>query len=168
SLATVLLAGVGYHEAGIGPLVADLPAPERLPRAELGRQLAASIPPHASVSASTMLYPHLSQRAGAYLFPTVHDAEYVLVDVTTPYPAAPGGAHERLDGLLTSGEYRLLAAEDGFLLLKRGPAAEQPLPDRFFDFARATPALDAAPLASFDDGAVEMLSVELVPSSEVG
>jgi alpha-D-xyloside xylohydrolase len=168
SLATVLAAAVGYHEAGIGPLVADLPAPIVLPRADLGQQLAASIPPHASVSASTTLYPHLSQRAGAYLFPTVHDAEYVFVDVTTPYPAAPGGAYERLTGLLTGGEYRLLAAEDGFVLLKRGPAAEQPLPDRFFDFARAVPAPNAVPLASFDDGAIEMLSAQLVPSSEVG
>ena len=92
-------------------------APAVSPRAELGRQLAASIPPYASVSASTALYPHLSQRAGAYLFPTLHDAEYVLVDVTTPYPAGAGGAYERLHGLLTNGEYRLLAAEDGFIML---------------------------------------------------
>jgi len=175
SVLTVFLAGVAYYRAGIGPGVVDLPPPLVTARAELGRRLAASIPPDASVSASTALYPHLSQRAGAYLFPTVHDADYVLVDVLTPYPSGSGGAYERLDGLLTGGEYRLLAAEDGFVLLRRGPSAGQGVPEGLLDVFRAdngpasSPGVSPdAPLASFSDGATEMLSARLVPSSEVG
>ncbi len=174
SVAAVLGGAIAYRQAGIGPLVAGLPTPTVSPHDELGRQLAASIPQHASVSASTALYPHLSQRAGAYLFPTVHDAEYVLVDVGgSPYPAGPGSMHKRLQELLTRGEYRLQAAEDGLVLLKRGLAAEQPLPDRFYDFARSGPVSNGPapvgpPAASFHDGAIEMLSARLVPSSEIG
>ena len=175
SVLAVVLAGVAYSRAGIGPGVADLTPPLVTARAELGRRLAASIPPTASVSASTALYPHLSQRAGAYLFPTLHDADYILVDVLTPYPTSAGGAYERLDGLLTGGEYRLLAAEDGFVLLQRGPAAIQGVPDGVLDAFRAGRSLSSdveagpgAPLASFHDGAIEMLSARMVPSSEAG
>jgi hypothetical protein len=169
SVLAVLSAAIAYHQAGIGPLVDGLPAPTVLAHHERGRQLVASIPAEASVSASSALYPHLSPRAGAYLFPTVHDADYVLVDVTgSPYPASPGGSHERLTGLLGSGAYRLLAAEDGFLLLGRGPAAEQSLPDRYFDFARAGGDVGGAPIATFYDGAIEMAAARLVPIGEVG
>jgi len=169
SLAAVLAGVVGYRQAGIGPFVEGLPAPVITRHAELGRQLAATIPAHASVSASSALYPHLSQRAGAFMFPTLNDAEYVLVDVAgSAYPSGPGGIHRRLRELLSNGEYRLLAAEDGFVMLKRGPAGEQPLPDRFFDFARMDDAPTGPPLASFHDGAVEFVSERLVPTGEVG
>jgi hypothetical protein len=172
SLVVVLGALVAYRQDGIGPLVANLRAPMVTPRDDFGRQLAASIPPTASVSASTGLYPHLSQRAGAYLFPTVRNADYVLVDVTTPYPSEPGGVHARLEGLLSGGAYRLLTAEDGFVLLAhrlvdRAPA-EQPLPDGFLRFARASTNRQVATPASFDDGAIEMVSARLVSGSEVG
>jgi uncharacterized membrane protein len=162
----------GYHRDGIGPLVADLRAPVVTPRDDLGRQLAESIPPAATVSASTGLYPHLSQRAGAYLFPTVRNADYILVDVTTPYPAEPGGVHQRIAELLSDGTYRLLTAEDGFVLFVRRlvdrPDVEQLLPDGFLRFARASTTREMLPLASFDEGAIEMVSARLVPGSEVG
>jgi hypothetical protein len=152
--------------------VADLRAPIVTPRDDFGRQLAASIPPAATVSASTGLYPHLSQRAGAYLFPTVRNADYILVDVTTPYPAEPGGVHARLEELLAGGAYRLQTAEDGFMLLEHRlvdrVAAEQPLPDGFLRFAHANGNREVRMLASFDDGAIEMVSARLVPGSEVG
>jgi hypothetical protein len=169
----MLGAGLAYHRDGIGPLVADLPAPAVLPRHLLGRQLAASIPPDATVSASSAIYPHLSQRAGAYLFPTLNDADFVLVDVaSSAFPAAPGGVHQRVQGLLGSGAYRLLTAEDGFLLLKREPVVDSTpqlhLPDAFFSFARAGESTNVAPIASFHDGAIEMVSARLVPSGEVG
>jgi uncharacterized membrane protein len=169
SFTAVLLSLVAYRQAGIGPLVDGLPPPVVSRHAELGRQLAASIPKEASVAASSALYPHLSQRAEAYLFPTVRDAEYVLVDVSGgSYPAGPGGIYQRLQELRTGGDYGLLAAEDGFILMKRGVAGEQAIPDRFFDFARANNPPDASPLASFHDGAIELLSARLVPQGEIG
>jgi uncharacterized membrane protein len=173
SVAIVLGAGLAYHRDGIGPLVADLPAPTVLPRDVLGRRLAASIPPDATVSASSALYPHLSQRADAYLFPTLNGADFVLVDVAvSPYPIEPGGIRQRTLDLLASGSYRLLAAEDGFLLLKResvaDPSAQTSLPDQFFSFARAGDDQGAMPIASFQDGAIAMMSARLVPSGEVG
>ena len=160
--------------------MADLPAPVVTRHAEIGRALAASIPTQASVSASSALYPHLSQRAGAYLFPTVHDADYVLVDVSgTAYPGEPGGNRARLRGLLADGTYRLLAAEDGFVLLARTANGDSPRPDSatpiepqmpasFLDFARAGTESSGPPIAAFDDGGIELVSARLIPSSEVG
>ena len=182
SVAVVLGAAYAYRQNGVGPLVADLTAPTVLPRHLRAEQIAASIPAQATVSASTALYPHLSQRAGAFMFPTVNHAEYVFVDIAgASYPTAPGGIHKRLQELLTGREYRLLLAEDGFLLLHRGPVTtSQQLPDDFLSFARvgedlatgpgrrASALPEIQPVASFHDGAVEMVSARLVPSSEVG
>ena len=169
SFGALLLSVVAYRQAGIGPLVDGLPPPIVSRHADLGRQLAASIPRDASVTASSALYPHLSQRAEAYLFPTIHDAEYVLVDVSaSSYPIEPGGIYERLLELRTGGEYDLLAAEDGFILMKRGYASEQPMPEQFFDFARASNLPAGSPLASFHEGAIELLSAQLVPTGEIG
>ena len=44
----------------------------------------ATIPKDAKVSASNQIGPHLSYRRYLYLFPTIQDAEYVIVDETEP------------------------------------------------------------------------------------
>ncbi|NIV33617.1 MAG: DUF2079 domain-containing protein, partial [Anaerolineae bacterium] len=49
-------------------------------RREIVRSLMAQIPPEASVSAQDQLLPHLSHRHEIYLFPTIEDADYILMD----------------------------------------------------------------------------------------
>ena len=59
-------------------------APERR---EIARSLMAQIPPEASVSAQDELLPHLSHRREIYLFPTIEDADYILMDrLGSTYP----------------------------------------------------------------------------------
>ncbi|MBA2448256.1 MAG: DUF2079 domain-containing protein [Chloroflexi bacterium] len=182
-LSTLLLAGaaLGYHRAGLGPLADGFVVPTRLPRHELAAQFAAAVPRDAPVSASTTLLPHVSQRVSVYLFPTLRDADYVLVDVAgDAFPISPGGIHLRVQELLASGEFRPLAAEDGLLLLEREAAQRRPLPERFYDFVRRAPGHDPAPVAERDavplrdgtvglsDAALQLLSSELVPSGDSG
>lgn len=96
------------------------------------------IPPDVPVSAQTGLYPHLANRRQAYLFPTVADAEYVVLDVTAEtYPITQASQHGRVENLVYGSQFAILAAEDGFLLLKRGPPDAFQFPDSFFSFARA-------------------------------
>lgn len=88
----------------------------------LGLHFIDSIPPTASVSAQTRLVPHLSQRVIVYLFPygdTV--AQYILLDVTgDKYPFATTQAYNReVKKVLLSGQYGIVTAQDGYLLLKR-------------------------------------------------
>jgi uncharacterized membrane protein len=124
-------------------------------------QLAARIeamirPASASVSAQSELVPHVSQRSHIYLFPygdTV--ADYIYLDVTSvtyPYVSTPYIAEVKK--VLLSGNYGVVAAQDGYLLLKRGlpPPGISPystaqsgegmipnLPDAFCSFARVSP-----------------------------
>ena len=59
-------------------------APERR---KVVRSLMAQIPPEASVSAQDELLPHLSHRREIYLFPTIEDADYILMDrLGSTYP----------------------------------------------------------------------------------
>ena len=97
------------------------------PQTSAHTRLAASflqlIPPTASVSAQSELVPHLSQRKNIYLFPYQdRQVDYVFLDVTSEiYPFWNSIDYIReAKGVLLSGKYGVLAARDGYLLLRRG------------------------------------------------
>jgi len=90
----------------------------------LAQKFINKIPPDTSVSAQSQLVPHLSHRSDIYLFPyAVNQAEYIFLDVTSDvYPYY--GFSDYLQGVkdtLTSSQYGIIAAQDGYLLLRRGP-----------------------------------------------
>ena len=97
------------------------------PQVSAHTRLAASflrlIPLTASVSAQSELVPHLSQRKDIFLFPYQdRQVDYVFLDVTSEiYPFWNSIDYIReAKGVLLSGKYGILAARDGYLLLKRG------------------------------------------------
>jgi uncharacterized membrane protein len=82
------------------------------------------IPADAVVSAQSHLYPHLSRRPVIYLFPTVADAEYVVLDLD--YGADRMPLDEDLfvptvEGLLADPNFHIVAFDNGALILQRGP-----------------------------------------------
>jgi hypothetical protein len=81
------------------------------------------IPATASVSAQSSLVPHLSHRSSIYLFPYNDDhVDYVFLDVTSdiyPYPNSPDYIRA-VRGVMLSGQYGVVASQDGYVLLKRG------------------------------------------------
>ena len=89
----------------------------------LAQQFINKIPPDTSVSAQSQLVPHLSHRSDIYLFPyAVNQAQYIFLDVTSDvYPYY--GFNDYLQGvkdILSGGQYDIVAAQDGYLLLRRG------------------------------------------------
>ena len=112
----------------------------------IGDQLMRLVPANASVSAQSMLTPHLSERYRVYQFPSgVSDADYILLDVSRgvfyPYPASSDYVLA-VDRLLHSCNVEIAAAQDGYLLLHRvntqqsaGAVCEHPLPQAFYSFA---------------------------------
>lgn len=99
------------------------------PHAVLAQQFIDMIPPDASVSAQSSLVPHISHRANVYLFPyaardgdTSTYAQYVFLDVTSDiYPYFSSYYYlADVKKLLLNGNYGIVAAQDGYLLLKRG------------------------------------------------
>lgn len=112
----------------------------------------ARIPPDAKVSAQDRLNPHVSGRETIYIFPRIEDADTILIDVTGPaWPQHPNDVRATVDGLLAGG-FGVAAAEDGYLLLRRGAPAGS-IPDAFYTAWRRT---DARPPntqpAIFGDG----------------
>ncbi|HVB72974.1 MAG TPA: DUF2079 domain-containing protein [Ktedonobacteraceae bacterium] len=119
-------------------------------------KLIAMIPPNASLSAQSNLVPHVSERTHMYLFPYGDTtADYIFLDVTNfTYPLGSSSFISEVKKVLLSGNYGVLAAQDGYLLLKRGLpspgiAANSPaqsgndvlvnLPDSFCSFSRVAP-----------------------------
>jgi len=131
---------IHHHPIGVSPIARTFYPPRIDAHDRLGEELVSRIPPQAPVSAQSNLYPHLAHREKAYFFPAVNDAEYVLLDVTSPaYPLTVRGLQLEAAQLLRSAQFGVLAAEDGYLLLKRHapPSRSAELPAAFYRFARA-------------------------------
>jgi uncharacterized membrane protein len=157
TLLSVVRADVSFH--GQLPFSDGFQWPVVSSHAALAQRFIAMIPLAASVSAQTELVPHLSQRDTIYQFPYGDGiatpsiaADYIFLDVTGdiyPFFAFPTYTLE-VKKLLFGGNYGLVSAQDGFLLLKRGGpspglspiSAVQPGND--FNTIRALPNLPAS------------------------
>jgi len=152
-----------HHLFGVSPLARTFDPPRITEHHRLGKELIRQIPPQAAVSAQANLYPHVSQRPKAYLFPAVNDAEYILLDVTSPaYPNTPRELYTTVQRLLREGEFGLLAATDGYLLLARGRGTEYSgeLPASFYTFVRSDAQTVAHPVRATFGPALELLGYD--------
>ncbi|MDP2727297.1 MAG: hypothetical protein Q8P59_07110, partial [Dehalococcoidia bacterium] len=116
----------------------------------------------AAVSAGSGLNPHVSQRQSLYLFPEIKDAENVLLDVSANTYPIDGPSQRRVAmDLIKGGQWGIVAADDGYLLLGKGVGGSS-FPDRFFDFARANDPKIAHPLeATF--GPLRLIGYDIEP-----
>jgi len=139
-VAWLLAWSLGYHYLrGWTPLARDFDWPQRTPHHALLARFAKQIPPDASLSTTPPLHPHLAHREKIYVFPTVADADFVLLDVAGRTDAHPNDIRVAVDALLGSQEFGVVDAADGYVLLARGQGTQgnlQTLPDAFYDFAR--------------------------------
>lgn len=98
----------------------------------------AQVPDTAAVSATAAVHPHLSHRRYVYQFPLglkPGQADWALIDVTTATDVAPGAVRDEVERLL-AGEWGVVDAADGYLLLHKGAPAKT-VPPAFYDFVRA-------------------------------
>ncbi len=109
------------------------------------------IPRDAAVTATAAVHPHVSLRRFVYQFPMGLEppgqADWALIDVTTATDMAPGDVRSAVDGML-SGEWGVVDAADGFLLLRKG-APQKTIPPAFYHFARTPGDADAAAPLTF-------------------
>ncbi|GAC1381894.1 MAG: hypothetical protein NVSMB33_08850 [Ktedonobacteraceae bacterium] len=96
--------------------------PQTNAHTDLAQRFIDMIPASASVSAQTRLVPHVSHRMNIYLFPYADDrADYIFLDVTAnTYPLYSDQYIHEVKTVLFSGQYGIVAAQDGYLLLKKG------------------------------------------------
>ncbi|GIV76185.1 MAG: hypothetical protein KatS3mg050_0579 [Litorilinea sp.] len=91
----------------------------------------AQIPPEARVSAQDRLNPHVSGRETVYIFPRIDDADTIFLDVTGPaWPQHPSDLRTTVAELL-AGDFGVAAADDGYLLLRKG-APDKTFPPSFY------------------------------------
>lgn len=130
------LIALGFHAAvGYTPLGGEFFFPQVTPHQQLFERFAAQIPPDAKVSTTAALFPHLSHRRVLYRFPTILDAEYVLLDVAGANTQNPIDFVASYQAALQQG-FGIRDALDGYILLQRGMARKD-LPDEFYNFLRA-------------------------------
>ncbi len=122
---------------GFLPFSRDFYLAQRSDRTDAAKAIVEQVPPAGVVSADHTLAPHLSQRESLYVYPSLHNADYVATDVS--YREGPFNPRDRYDSiqeLLAESRYGVLDGRHGYLLLERN--LEQPeLPHAFYDFARA-------------------------------
>jgi uncharacterized membrane protein len=153
---------LGYHYLrGWTPLARDFEWPQVTAHTQLLDRFASQIPPDAPLSTTPPLHPHFAHREKIYVFPTIADAEFVLLDVSGVTDAHPNDVRGTFDRLIKSGEFGIVDAADGYVLLGKG-AGGQTLPDGFYDFARARQAQPRYPLAVEFDGRLRCLGYDVV------
>ena len=121
-LATLLLVGsLAYHRLhGETPLALGYAWPQVTAHDKLlEERFAPQIPAEAVLSATNHLYPHLSHRERILQFPLVLDAEWVMLDVASDRTMAPDDVRKAYDDLIGSGEWCIVDAADGYILLER-------------------------------------------------
>ncbi len=132
-------AGQVYLTAGRGPLAARYDPTPITAHDRLLARFVVQLPPEAAVTASAAVHPHVSHRRYVYQFPigleAPGQADWALLDVTTNTDMAPGDLKTRVDTML-AGDWGMVDAADGFLLLHKGAPAKA-IPDAFYAFARA-------------------------------
>lgn len=117
---------------------------------KLGAQLLRLIPANSSVSAQSMLVPHLSERYHVFQFPSGEsNSEYIALDVSRGsfYPYSTSADYlDATTQLLHSCTVEVVAAQDGYLMFHRiaaqqpaGALCQHPLPQSFYSFAYASP-----------------------------
>jgi uncharacterized membrane protein len=161
-LAALVLFISAYHhyQIGISPLARSFHPLRVTPHHRLAQEFMALIPPDASLSTQSSLYPHLAHRERAYFFPAINDAEYVFLDVTSsPYPITLRELNEWMQGLLRSKQFSMLAAQDGYVLFKKGQSESvaPDLLDEFYTFARADAGAVPHPLGARFGGVLELV-----------
>lgn len=91
--------------------------------AQAAARVLALVPAGEPVSASNTLGAHLSARRRVFSFPVVREARWAVVDTARPSHLdsahAPGPARRALERLLGDGRWRVVAEDDGVVVLRR-------------------------------------------------
>ncbi len=130
--------------------------------------LLAKIPAEAVVSASAGLHPHVAHRQTVYIFPTLENADYALVDVTDVPGSHPNDVHTQLQDMLAT-NWQVDGVGPGLLLARKtGVPTTEPLPNLFFDFARATAAPTVPAKLDFGHGQLALLGYDALDDPDNG
>jgi uncharacterized membrane protein len=131
-------AGMIYLQHGRGPLGGRYDPTPITAHHRLLDRFVAQLPAEAAVTATAAVHPHVSHRRYVYQFPLGLDApvpaDWALLDVTTNTDMAPGDLKARVDEML-AGDWGVVDAADGFLLLKKD-APGKAIPPDFYSFVR--------------------------------
>jgi uncharacterized membrane protein len=131
-------------------------------QASAAEAIVRQVPAQGSVSAGGALVPHLSQRESVYIYPNLHDAEYLAVNVRYPAgPFPPRDTFDSIQAMLSAGQYGVTGGQYGYLVLERGLESAA-IPDSFYRFAKAG---DPAPQVELDvnfGDKVRLLGYDLV------
>jgi len=162
---------------GYLPITTGFTWPQTTTHAQEANRIITQIPQSASVSAQSNLIPHISERRYIYQFPyRAYQSDYVFLDVTGdqyPLEFQPETYVADVQALLTSGQFHVVVARDGYLLLKRGPGANlnpsdpYGLPASFYSFARATDT-PGQPLAVLYGSSLELVGDTVTTSTNQG
>ena len=133
----LLITSLTYHYLrGYSPLSLLREWPEVTPHHQLGREIAAAIPPESSVLAQAQLVPYVAHRYKLAIWngPLDTDYDYIWLDLSHHKLPNRFNAHaELLTGLVIEKDFGAIIAQDGYLLLKKG-AERVPISEELFSF----------------------------------
>jgi len=175
ALLVIAIAGESSGALAHGYTAVQAIWPQTNTHTRVGTRMLSLIPAGASVSAQSMLVPHLSDRLKIYQFPAgIRTAQYVFVDASSAnfYPfTSPQSFTQVIQGLLSSRAYVPVAADNGYLLLHHVAAGHGTamLPSSFYSFIYASPPATAKPIDARFGNALQLVAYSVtVPPTLLG
>jgi len=162
-MAALMLVSLAYHDLrGYSPLARSFRWPQVTAHQQLGDALMSQLPADSPVIAQAELVPQLARRPWIRIWHGPFDlpAEYIVLDVTHPAFVNRSGAQQSLlSDIAQDPSVGLAAAQDGYLLLKRG-APRLAMPPEFFSFVYADPPSDARPVQAGFGDALQLIAYQ--------
>jgi uncharacterized membrane protein len=166
---SLILVGTGltvalihHYQNGVSPWsrrFALEPIAEHARRAEPFIEWVNSLPPETPVAVGSNFYPHVGHREQVYLFPTVSDAQVILLDTTGPAtPVGTGEQAQIVRELLDYAQFGIAESDHGFLLLARD-LDQYRLSPSFYDAFRAEGGTPQAPIGADFGGLLRLEGV---------
>ena len=149
----LIVALVHHHHNGVSPLSRRFVLDEVSEHARHAGpffERVNSLPADVPISVGSNIYPHVGHRERVYLFPTISDAQFILLDVTGPAsPVGTGDQRLIVRDLLDYAQFGVAASDHGFLLLERSMDHYRLSPGFYDAFRTDSPAPEVPARADF-------------------
>lgn len=155
-----------HYYRGFSPLSQAFSLPEVTTHHQQVQTLMQLVPSDAPLLVQPNIAPFFSDRPKIYGFPShIPLVDYILIDISSLIELP--NLNEQLKSLVRpESAFGVLAATDGYLILSRHEMPGLPLPDAFFDFARADVTNIQYPTQIRFGNDLEFLGYTLIPDRE--
>ncbi len=96
----------------------------------IGNEILEDIPEDASILTTTSIMPHVAHRKDAFIFNRGAEGQYVLFDITKPFPYSDEQLKQKIISYVRQDDYGVVLVRDGYVMFRKGVADDDNVLDK--------------------------------------